>query len=142
MKPPIFMPTIPTKHPIATVGALIFRGKKILLVKTHKWKNTWGIPGGKIKQGETTIAALKREMKEETGLKIQNIKFILVQDCIHSKEFYKPGLHFLLLNYTATTIQTQVTLNNEAEEYVWIEMKKALKLRLNQPTRYLIKKLI
>ena len=140
------MSTIPTnhsknQHPIATVGALIFRGKKILLVKTHKWKNTWGIPGGKIKYGEEASKALKREIKEETGLQIRNIKFVLVQDCIHSQEFYKPSMHFLLLNYTATTTKTKIILNDEAEKYVWIEIKKASKLKLNKPTRYLIKKL-
>src|SRR5205807_10565782 len=35
--------------PIVTVGALIFDGEgKVLMVRTHKWSNLWGIPGGKI----------------------------------------------------------------------------------------------
>ena len=69
------------------------------MIRTHKWSNKWGIPGGKIKWGETSEAALRREIKEETGLKVTDIKFVLVQDCIHSKEFYRDA-HFVLLNYT------------------------------------------
>jgi len=58
---------------------------------------------GKTKWGETSIDALRREVKEETNLKITNIKFALVQDCIHSKEFYRDA-HFVLLNYTCRCV--------------------------------------
>src|SRR5215469_5949189 len=86
------------QHPLSTVGALIFNARnEVLMIRTHKWSNKWGIPGGKIKWGETSENALRREVLEETGLKISGIEFILVQDCIHSKEFYKDA-HFVLLN--------------------------------------------
>jgi len=58
-----------------------------LMVRTHKWSNLWGIPGGKIKWGEPSEDALRRELKEETNLNVTDIQFVLVQDCIHSKEF-------------------------------------------------------
>src|SRR5476651_1116881 len=84
-----------SRPPLATVGALIFNSKdEALMLRTHKWSDNWGIPGGKIKWGETSEAALRREIMEETGLKISDIKFGLVQDCIHSKEFYHDA-HFV-----------------------------------------------
>ena len=53
--------------PLATVGALIFNARnEALMIRTHKWSNKWGIPGGKIKWGETSEAALRREILEET----------------------------------------------------------------------------
>src|SRR4051812_32946684 len=55
--------------PIVTVGGLIFnQGGRCLMIRTHKWSNLWGIPGGKIKWGEPSIDALKREILEETNL--------------------------------------------------------------------------
>src|SRR3954470_23884061 len=106
--------------PISTVGALIFNpAGEVLMIRTHKWSNLWGIPGGKIKWGETAEDALRREVREERGREISEIQFALVQDCIHTTEFYRDA-HFVLLNYTAMSDGGKVTLNDEAEEYQWI----------------------
>ena len=125
--------------PIATVGALIVNPEgKLLMIRTYKWSNLWGIPGGKIKGGESSLDAVKREVMEETGLAISDIKFVMVQDCIYSKEFYKPA-HFLLLNYFAKTdANREVILNDESDEYRWLDYDDALKLPLNTPSRILL----
>jgi ADP-ribose pyrophosphatase YjhB (NUDIX family) len=124
--------------PITTVGALIFnRAREVLMIRTHKWSNLWGIPGGKIKWGETAEDALRREIREETALEITNIQFALVQDCIRSKEFHREA-HFVLLNYTCDTSSTAVVLNDEAEHFQWLSPQAALTLELNTPTRILM----
>jgi phosphoglycolate phosphatase-like HAD superfamily hydrolase/8-oxo-dGTP pyrophosphatase MutT (NUDIX family) len=129
---------IATHPPIPTVGALIFNDKgEVLMIQTHKWSNKWGIPGGKIKTNEPSEDALRREIMEETGLKLSDIRFEIVQDCIEPSEFYKKA-HFLLLNYTATALGTAVTLNDEAETYRWVSLDDAYKLDLNGPTRTLL----
>jgi phosphoglycolate phosphatase len=125
--------------PIVTVGGLVFNGVgKVLMVRTHKWSNLWGIPGGKVKWGEPSVDALRRELQEETGLDVAEIEFVLVQDCIHSKEFYRDA-HFVLLNYTCRCAgEPAVRLNDEAREYRWVTIAEAFELPLNQPTRKLL----
>jgi phosphoglycolate phosphatase len=129
--------------PIATVGGLIFNGAgQVLMIRTRKWSHLWGIPGGKIHLGEPSETALLREIKEETSLDVSEVRFVLVQDCIHSKEFYRDA-HFLLLNYTCRCAGTpEVTLNDEAEDYRWVGIQEALAMPLNQPTRILIEAVI
>ena len=130
------------QHPVPTVGALVFNdAAEVLMIRTHKWSNLWGIPGGKIKFGESSEAALRREIKEETGLDITDIRFVLAQDCIHSPEFYR-NAHFVLLNYTCRCEgRNEVRLNDEAVEFRWVTVFEAFDLPLNQPTKILLEAL-
>ena len=133
----------PPHPPEATVGAVIFNAAgEALMILTHKWSNLWGIPGGKIKWGETSEDALRREIQEETNLDVKDIRFILVQDCIHSSEFYRDA-HFVLLNYTCRCAgKVDVILNEEGREYRWVKLAAALKMKLNTPTRILLKAIL
>lgn len=128
--------------PVSTVGALIFdRRRRVLMVRTHKWSGRWGIPGGKIQRGERAVDALHREIFEETGLRLRRPRFECVQDCIDSPEFIRSE-HFLLLNYTAELDSghgSGVTLNDEAEDFRWVELEKTLDMELNGPTRRLLR---
>jgi ADP-ribose pyrophosphatase YjhB (NUDIX family) len=130
--------------PIATVGALIMNGAgEMLLIRTHKWSHRWGIPGGKIKRGESCEAALIREIMEETALTLRDIEFVMVQDCIEPPEFQRSA-HFLLLNYIAKSAEVapNVVLNEEAQVFQWLPLAEALKIDLNIPTRVLIEECV
>lgn len=127
------------RRPIPTVGALIRNSQEqFLMIRTHKWSDHWGIPGGKIQRGETSEQALRREVREETGLEISNISLVTVLDSIDSPEFERAE-HFLLQNYVAQTETCEVTLNDEAEEWKWVSYDEALRLDLNKPTRELLR---
>ena len=107
-----------------TVGALIFDARdRVLMIRTRKWSDLWGIPGGKIKFGETSLEALRREIKEETNLDIAEVKFALVQDCIQSKEFYRdlpgsPPHNFDPAWPPAKTVQLEFTRNSENSRHL------------------------
>ena len=129
--------------PIVTVGAAIFhpRTNDVLMFRTHKWSGLWGIPGGKVRYNESCLDALLRELKEETNLDVTGVEFVLVQDCIGSKEFYRDA-HFVLLNYRCIAREPlDVQLNDEAQEFRWLPLRDALKLDLNSPTRILLEAL-
>ncbi len=126
------------KYPLATVGALIVAtDDSLLLIKTHKWHHKWAVPGGKIDYGETIKTALKREFKEETNLDIYDIHWAATQESIESNEFYKKA-HFIFLNFIAKSDSKEVILNNEAQEYAWVNKKEILEYDLNTPTRTLV----
>lgn len=125
--------------PVVTVGALIFNeAGQVLMLRTHKWSDLWGIPGGKIQWGEPAETALRREIREETNLEVRDVRLALVQDCIHSPEFYRDA-HFVLLNYTCRCVEpAEVRLNDEAREFRWVSPTGALAMPLNTPTRRLL----
>jgi phosphoglycolate phosphatase-like HAD superfamily hydrolase/ADP-ribose pyrophosphatase YjhB (NUDIX family) len=124
--------------PVGAVGALLLdAGGRVLLLRSDLWNNRWGIPGGKIKRGETSEAALRREITEETGLTLDDPAFIMVQDCVEPVEFHRSA-HFLLLCYVARARPGRVTLNHEAQEFRWVPPERALEMELTIPTRRLL----
>lgn len=59
--------------PSYTVGAIcvITRDDGRLLLVRQRYRNHWGLPGGLLERGESTAAAARREVREETGLDVE-----------------------------------------------------------------------
>lgn len=60
----------------ASVAAIITDEKKQVLLLEHVLRpaSGWGIPGGFMEFGEQPEEAIRRELKEETGLKLENVR--------------------------------------------------------------------
>jgi 8-oxo-dGTP diphosphatase len=60
----------------ASVAAIITneRGEVLLLEHVLRPASGWGIPGGFMEYGEQPEEALCRELREETGLKLENVR--------------------------------------------------------------------
>ena len=123
------------QYPEVTIGALVYNNDKILLLKSHKWKNKYILPCGHIKFGESAIEAVAREVNEETNLKVEDIEFLRIEELINSKEFQDTKRHFVCLQFSARANTQEVTLNDEAQEFIWIIVEEALKLDIESITR-------
>jgi nucleoside triphosphatase len=128
-------------YPEPTVGALIFNKKgELLLVKSHKWFDKFTIPGGHVELGEKMKDALKREVKEEVGLDVEDLELINTGEAIFTPDFAKKK-HFIFLDFACKCKNDKITLdNNEIQSYVWVDPKEALKLNLNSFLRNTLEK--
>ena len=130
------------QFPEPSVGALIFGPDgKIFLMRSHKWRDKYTVPGGHIELGETLEDALKREVKEETGFDIYDIKFIFFQEFIYNDEFWKKR-HFIFFDHACRTDSTDAQLNYEAQEYTWVSLEDALNLPIDSYTEKAIRECI
>lgn len=127
-------------RPVATVGALLVGpSSRALFVRTRKWRDTWGVPGGKIDPGEAMLDALRREVREETGLVVRDVRWAPTLEAVRSPEFARDA-HFVLLNFVARVDAEEVALNEEAQAHAWLRPRAALRaLDLNPPTRALVR---
>ncbi len=59
--------------PAYTVGAIcvIERADGAILLVRLSYRNSWGLPGGLLRRGETPAAAARREVHEEAGLDVE-----------------------------------------------------------------------
>ncbi len=124
--------------PEPVVGAFILNNYgELLLLSSPKWNGLNVIPGGHIELKETIYDALTREVKEETGLELDNIKFLNIDEYIETKESGEVK-HYIFLNFSGITSIRNITLNNETTEFKWVLPKEALDLKLTESTKKVI----
>lgn len=75
-------------EPRVGVGVFVFRDGKFLiqLRQGAHGEGTWSLPGGHLEYGETPEETSRREVMEEAGCKIKNVRFAAVTNDIFEKE--------------------------------------------------------
>lgn len=71
-------PEVNDRRPSIGVGVVVLRYGLILvgLRRTGVQPGTWGLPGGHIEFGETWEACAHREVREETGLALTDVRHV------------------------------------------------------------------
>jgi ADP-ribose pyrophosphatase YjhB (NUDIX family) len=64
-----------------SVGAIVINSENKVLLLDHVLRpaSGWGIPGGFINENEAPVEAIKRELREEIGLEIENVEVFYIR---------------------------------------------------------------
>jgi len=110
-----------SKNPQIGVGAIVIKNNKILLGKRKKSHGVggWQFPGGHLEFGETIEDCAKREVLEETGLSITNIRLGPYTNDIFSLE----EKHYVTLYVIANYQSGELTIcePEKCEQWDWFE---------------------
>ena len=117
---------------IEVVGCLIECESKILLLHRHDNKtegNKWGLPGGKVDKGDKDEKeAMLRELKEETGLSVEEDGLSYYRTFFVSHREYNYFYHYF--NYQLEELPSILISENEHKAYRWLTPEEALSLPL------------
>ena len=108
---------------------MVCDGKGNVLVQNKKGDRTWhgwNFPGGHVEQGEFVTPSVVREIREETGLTIENPKLCGI------KEFQKEqdGKRFIVFLYAASRFSGELRASDEGDVfwYPLSELKRSKEL--------------
>lgn len=112
-----------SKHPLPAVGAIIRQGDAVLLVRrgTPPNQGQWSVPGGSIEWGETIEAAVRREVREETGLTVAVGALAGISEVI-AGDNGTPAFHYVVLDYFAEIVAGTPHAASDAAEVAWIPL--------------------
>lgn len=108
------------KRPLIGVSVIIKKGNKVLIGKRKNIRasGTWGFPGGHLEFRESFEKCIKREVMEEAGIKIKNIKFQTLTNDIHPKEKTHYVTLFFISDYDSGKVRNMEPEKCEGWEWV------------------------
>ncbi len=111
------------RQPVVGVGAVVWRGDKVLLARRGRppKQGTWTLPGGKQHLGETVAETARRELREEAGLEIAVRDVVAVVDLIERDDQGAVVWHYTVVDLLAEWVSGEAVAGDDADAVAWVD---------------------
>lgn len=130
-----------SEAPVCAVGAIVFRGNAVLLIRRAKppARGLWSIPGGRVRLGETLEAAVMRELHEEAGMDVKPVAVGKVIDRIYRDSAGKIAYHYVIIDYICDAGLGQPQAGSDASDAGFFEIQRLDEMDMTEGTADVIR---
>ena len=109
-------------RPFLAVSAAIIHDGRVLIVRRARPASggLYTLPGGVVEAGEALKDAVRREVREETGLQIDPVALADYREVILRDRERRVARHFVILAFAARWRGGELALNDEVSEGRWM----------------------
>ena len=120
-------------RPMVGVGGVVIHRNRALLIRrgSEPLKGEWSIPGGLIEVGESLSGAVRRELREETGLDIEPLEIIEVFDRIFRRG-RRVRYHFVIVDYVCKLKGGRLRPASDVIDACWVRREDLGKYHLTR----------
>lgn len=105
--------------PRVGVGCVVMREGRALLVRSRR-SGRWSTPGGNLDFGESPIECARRETAEETGIRVDELRFLAITNDVMPER----GTHYVTiwLHGEANNDEIRIADDREIAEASWFDL--------------------
>ncbi len=113
------------RQPKLAVDCIVLIEGRVLLIRRKNEPKGWALPGGFVNYGETVEQAVRREIKEETGLDLADLR----QFRVYSDPDRDPRGHCVSVVFVARGLGRPIA-GDDAEDYRLIDLEEVERVGL------------
>jgi mutator protein MutT len=124
------------ERPILGVGAIIADSGRVLLVERghDPLKGVWSVPGGVVEVGEYLKDAVRREVREETGLEVEPVSIVEVFERIMPDASGRTEYHYVLVDYLCRVTGGRLHAESDVSDARWVPRAELGSYRITEGT--------
>ncbi|GMQ64660.1 NUDIX hydrolase [Vallitalea maricola] len=127
---------------LSTAGAIVLDKHDRVLLHHRCDNDLWGLPGGVIELGESVEDAAIREVFEETGIKVDNLKLFNIYSGANQHYIYPNGdeVYYVCITYYTRTFNGQTQIDGiESKDVGFFDVNNLP--QLSQPIKCILEEL-
>jgi 8-oxo-dGTP diphosphatase len=126
--------------PIVTVGLVVRRGERVLVVQRGNPPNKgrWSVPGGAVELGETLRAAGQREVREECGIDVAVGAVAGVFETILPDAAGRTRYHYVMIDFFAEHVAGELHAASDSADARWVTGAELAGLDVTEKARELL----
>ena len=103
-------------------------------------KGYWSLPGGLVETGESLDEAVRREILEETGLRVKPVEMFGVFERVMKDARGRAEYHYLLLDYVCKVVGGKLRAGDDVARVAWVRRARLGDYQMTEGTREVIER--